>query len=136
MSTAEKLAPELTPMIPGSASGFFMTALQEYAGNSGRRTAQKRDKDTWKTQIKDCCHVGVIFYKQSPQQLAGQYLETSRIYGKEKQDQKPCGGYAKGQYLFLFTNQTKTPPFGLDAANTGIEVMPAIMAGITTMLIA
>ena len=28
MSTAVRLAPELTPMIPGSASGFFITACK------------------------------------------------------------------------------------------------------------
>ena len=89
----------------GIGKRIFHHRLQENAGNSGRRAAKHSDKNAGETKIKDRRHIGVIFNKQSSEQLRRRHFQTAGIDGKEKECQKPCGCETEGQYLFSCTDQ-------------------------------
>ena len=71
MSTAVRLAPELTPMMPGVCQWVFHHSLQQHAGYSGCRSAEDGDEDAGKPQVINGRHVFVIFNKESFEQLQG-----------------------------------------------------------------
>ena len=120
MSTAAKPAPLDIPMI--------------HAGYCDGRPGQHGNKYPGKTQVIDGRHIGVIFHKQSFQELPETDRQTPRIDCNKKYEQKEKPSHSKGKntpYIFIVLHEVAPSFLSSDAAPDALSpdaLFPAVPA--------